>query len=175
MDIKNITINKDFIICSNNGIFITRNLMSNIVQPVYIKIYNKLYIGGINIDDNYCAFTSNRILLNGEDKIIFYNSNTKKIIQIEEFSFILSRNNLSIIPIPDKYNKTKKDKLLFCACKKYLKTQKNGILLLKLKIELNLKIYKKFYNTGNFEVYCFCNIFKIDHINIFENKKKKRK
>ena len=77
------------------------------------------------------------------------------------YSFVLSRNNLSIIPIPDKYNKKQNGKLLFCACKKYMKHQSNGILLLKLELDNNeINIYKTFYNTFNFEVYCFCNIFK---------------
>ena len=98
----------------------------------------------------------------------------QKIIvdSLEGYSFILSRNNLSIIPIQDTYNKTKNDKLLFCACKKYIKTQKNGILLLKLEIGQKLKFHKTFYNTGNFEVYCFCNICKKKKNEVFEKKKK---
>ena len=138
------------------------------------EIYKKTYLGSIKINDDIFTSTSNRVLSNGEDKIIFYNLKFKKFIkEIKGYSFIKSRNNLSTIPIPDKYNKTKSDKLLFCACKKYIKSQKNGILLLKLKIiDNNINdIYKIFYNTGNFEVYCFCNISKFNNNNIIDNKK----
>ena len=176
--IKNIIqINKNiFIICSKNSILLMENLDINndLIQLNKNTIYEKSYIGAIKINDNNFAFTSNRVLSNGEDKIIFYNLKFKKFIkEIKGYSFIESRNNLSTIPIPDKYNKTKNDKLLFCACKKYIKSQKNGILLLKLKIidnDIN-DIYKIFYKTGNFEVYCFCNISKFNNNIIIGNKK----
>ena len=153
-----------FIICSENGLLVMKILV-NIAstEPSAIKIS---CIGGIKINDKFSAFTSNKILANGEDTIIIYNHISKIPIEIKEYSFILTRNNLSIISIPDKYNNTKNDKLLFCACKKYIKTQKNGILLLKLNIkDDDIKIYKTFYNTGNFEVYCFCNISKFNNSN----------
>ena len=45
-----------------------------------------------------------------------------------------------------------------------MKHQSNGILLLKLELDNNdIKIYKIFYKTFNFEVYCFCNIFKVNY------------
>ena len=160
-DIKNITqtTNQNFIICSSDDISLMSNLTSKIVQLGLTEIYKKSYIGAIHINDNYSALTSNKVLSNGEDKMIIYSFKAKTFIEIKEYSFILSKNNLSLIPIPDKYNETKNDKLLLCACKKYLKSQKNGILLLKLNIsDNNINIYKTFYNTGNFEVYCFCNI-----------------
>ena len=53
------------------------------------------------------------------------------------------------------------NKLLLCACKKYLKNQKNGILLIDLnKINENDKINNniKFLNTDYFEVHCFCQL-----------------
>ena len=170
-----IQINKNiFIICSEKSILLMENLDIN--KELKIKeIHNKAYLGAIKINDNNFAFTSNGVLSNGEDKIIFYNLKFKEFNkEIEGYSFIKSRNNLSIIPIPDKYNKTKNDKLLFCACKKYKKyveSQKNGILLLKLNIiDNNInEIYQKFENTDNFEVYCFCNISKFNNNNISEN------
>ena len=110
------------------------NLTSKVVQLGFTEIYKKSYIGAIHINDNYSALTSNKVLSNGEDKMIIYSFKAKTFIEIKEYSFILSKNNLSLIPIPDKYNETKNDKLLLCACKKYLKSQKNGILLLKLNI-----------------------------------------
>ena len=46
--------------------------------------------------------------------------------------------------------------------KKYYEGQKNGILMVISKFDSSNKINIKFEDTGNFEVYCFCPIFKID-------------
>ena len=55
-------------------------------------------------------------------------------------------------------------KVLLCACKKYIKNQKNGILLVNINekdsSQNEAKISYIFYNTKNFEVYCFCPISK---------------
>jgi hypothetical protein len=53
-----------------------------------------------------------------------------------------------------------KDKILLCACKKYTKGQKNGILLIyNLESENNNnEINEQFYDTKFFEVHCFCQI-----------------
>ena len=70
-------------------------------------------------------------------------------------------------------NKSNTDNIiLLCACKKYTKEQKNGILLVKLKIN-NSDIWDKshkFFDTGKFEVYCFCPISSTNEI-INKNKK----
>ena len=62
--------------------------------------------------------------------------------------------------IPNYENK----KLLLVACKKYFKDDKNGILLINLQFNNDdiEKKCQKFYDTKNFEVYCFCPILKID-------------
>ena len=68
--------------------------------------------------------------------------------------------------IPNKNN----CKLLLVACKKYLKDDKNGILLLLLKLQLDNysgEKFEKFYDTKNFEVYCFCPILKIENKSLF--------
>ena len=60
--------------------------------------------------------------------------------------------------------------MLFCACKKYLRNQKNGILLISNLDKINekdkIKNSVKFYNTGNFEVHCFCQLSIIKNISI---------
>ena len=48
-------------------------------------------------------------------------------------------------------------KIILFACKKYIKGQKKGILLIIINLNSN-NIYKQFYETENFEVYCFCQI-----------------
>ena len=140
------------------------------------------------LSETRIAFTSNAIIPDGKNKLIIYNfnkSNDKdKIIdnskkrggieypkKIEEetenenYSFIASNNGMA------SYN----ENILLCACKKYTKKDKNGILLLIIKEDKNkdknevdnknnndknneLKVEKIFYHTEDFEVYCFCNI-----------------
>ena len=141
-----------------------------------LKKINGAFWGGININENIFAFTSNKILLNGEDKIIFYNSSSKIIIDkitIKNISFNLYQNNLCLISKENESN----NKLLLCACKKYIESQKNGILLLKIKLDKdeddNIVISKKFYKTENFEVYCFCQFFIFKNENYILQKKKK--
>ncbi len=167
-----LNLKKTNIICTENGIFNIENLFRKTLLENKYKINDKNFWGGIKINQNIVAFTSNRILPNGNDEIIIYNINSKNNIGIiKEFSFILSQNNLDIMS-----RKKDNNKILLCACKKYIKGQKNGILLLKLKIDNIVKISKKFYDTGNFEVYCFCPIKtceKSDNNYILNQKEKK--
>ena len=113
-----------------------------------IKSIPNAFRGGIKIDDNRIAFSSNSTLPKGNDKLIFYDIRYCKIVkQIESYSFTISTNSLFLITI----NKDKNSKILLCGCKAYNKNQKNGILL------IDLNTYKEeFYKTDDFEVYCFC-------------------
>lgn len=52
--------------------------MNSIIKPQKFLIYKKAYIGAIKINNKIVGFTSNRFLYNGEDKLIFYNINTRK-------------------------------------------------------------------------------------------------
>ena len=46
--------------------------------------------------------------------------------------------------------------VLLCACKKYTRNQKNDILLVNINNQ-DIVNYK-FYDTNNFEVFCFCQL-----------------
>jgi hypothetical protein len=132
------------------------------------ELNKKTYRGGIEITDEIIAITSNRILSKGENELIIFNSTAKRFIttkKIENYSFTLSENNCSLKTIP----KDKNSKLLFVACKKYIKGDKNGILLIKLQFNnIDIKIaYQKFYDTKNFEVHCFCPL--LENKNITNN------
>lgn len=117
-----------------------------------------VYRGGIKINEDVFVFSSNSVLPNGEDKLIIYNIKENKCINILNYSFTISTNSLAIMT----HIETKSDVLL-CGCKQYNKNQRNGILL------VDLKTYKEeFFDTLDFEVYCFCPISNID--NIEENK-----
>ena len=148
------------IICGEKGIFLINDFVEKIIELRMYKISGKSFSNGIKINNTISAFTSNQILMNGFDHLILYNNNSKKIIEnIYSYSFILSQNNLAVIPGEEsKVN----NKILLCACKKYIKGQKNGILLVTLQIN-DKKISNNFYDTGNFEIYCFCPILLVNN------------
>ena len=53
---------------------------------------------------------------------------------------------------------------LICAVKKYKSGQKNGILVIDMDSTREGKIKYNFFTTGNFEPYCFCQIFESKYI-----------
>ena len=115
-------------------------------------INNKTYRPAIKIRDNILALASNKVAVNGEDKLFFFNSNTKKTSnEIANYSFNFTVNGLSLITY--EYNNSQ-IKLLLCACKKYFpKDQNNGILLVNLQMEDKQQIDESFHDTDDFEVY----------------------
>lgn len=165
--------NKNYLICSENGIYYASDIFSPILSDNYISkqciLPEKTYIGGIKITDDIIAITSNSYIPKGENKLVFFNTNSKNISkenEFENYSFTTSENNCSIMKIP----KYENSKLLLVACTKYLESDKNGILLIKLQfLEEGIKTYQKFYDTQNFEVYCFCPILKIESKKVLEN------
>ena len=133
---------------------------------------------GKKLTDNIFAIVSNKIMENGDDKLLYYNINKWNVFKKEEdYSFNTGPNSLFLIETDidinrednnkKKSNRKKKNKknniiinnkkekakLLFCACTKYEQDQKNGILVL---CPYNISIKKKFYDTEDFEVFCFC-------------------
>ena len=153
----------NFIIFGLGGASYFINLLKGNNQGIEYIITTKTYKGGIKINDKAVALTSNSILSEGEDKLIIYNIESKKISNtIEGYSFTISINNLTLIPME---NLKKENKILLCACKKYSKNQKNGILLVNLDLSDNKRIENEFFETDNFEVYCFCPILLIGNKN----------
>jgi len=126
-------------------------------------ITEKTYRSGIKINDNIIALTSNSLLPRGDNKIIFYNVKSKKISkEIEGYSIIMASNCLVLMPREE----TKvSNKILLCACKKYKKNDKNGILLVNPQLQNNKRVKDEFYDTGNFEVNCICPILIIENKN----------
>ena len=126
----------------------------------YKKIFEYTYNVGIKINEKLSAFTSNKVMVNGKDRLIIYDNISNDIVyEIEGFSFSLAQNSLLIIKNKKLLNK---DKLLICACKKYSSYQQNGILLGNIIIEDKQDIYYEFYETGDFEPYCFSQILLLD-------------
>ena len=137
---------------SNNN---RKNISNNIFE--IFEPYNKNkfnYKGGIKITNNLISLTSNKILPNGDDKIIFYDTQNKKIIkEYNGCSCIVGINGIILL----KAEKEDKNILLY-ACKKYLSSQENGILLINPDIKENEKVKAVFKRTDYFEVNCFCQI-----------------
>ena len=141
------------------------------VENNFKKIFKYTYYAGIKINEKLSAFTSNRIMPNGKDRLIIYNIISNEIVyELEGYSFSLSQNSLLLIKIENSLNK---DKILICACKKYSSYQKNGILLVNTIIDDNQDIFDGFYETYNFEPYCLSQILLVNKS--YENNKKSSK
>ena len=155
-----------YIIFGLKGIIHLEYLFNNFnLSEKFTTLINNPFVGGIKLNENILAFTSNNMLPNGEDKIIFFNYKTKtQLIEISEYSFVKSVNGLCL------FNNNKNDsnrKILLCACHKYKKEQKNGILLVNIEFkngQIN-KIFDHFYDTGNYEVSCLCQISIVNNEN----------
>ena len=128
---------------------------------------NLPFRGCIKINDNYIALTSNSILPNGKNLLCIYDVKSNRLFEGPEFSFVVGVNGLSLMDIVEEGdekdkndNKNQKEiKILFCACKKYIHSQKNGIMLIdtnSIGEEKILNKSKDFYETDDFEVCCFC-------------------
>ena len=142
-----------YLISGETGVYYFSNL-ENSEKPFHSKkVLEKPYKSGIKISKNIIALTSNNILPNGKDEIIFYNTNKKEISKtIQNYSFITTINGLCLMNIDER------NKILLCACKKYFPNQRNGILLINPQID-NRDIINPFYDTDQFEVYNFCQIY----------------
>ena len=128
-------------------------------------IVENAYFGGLKISDNIYIMTSNSIIPGGEDSLLFYNVKKKNTSnKIDGYSFVISPNGISIMPREDKNNK-KDNRIILCACKKYKSGQKNGILLVNPQLGDNKRVNDEFYDTGNFEVHCFCPILIVENNN----------
>ena len=149
--------NKSFIICQDTSIQIYNDIFDRISQQ-----HNKPIIRGqsfnclfLNKTKDLLAITSNQILPFGKDNLTFLYINNSERNKKKSGSFITSSNGISMIESSNRANK----KILLAACKKYLKNQKNGILIsISLFNSIDDNITSIFYDTDNFEVYCFCQI-----------------
>ena len=135
------------IICTNEG---TYNYENNRLDK--IELLSQKYYGGIIIKNNIIALVTKEII-NKLDNITIYNLNTKRI---DEKYYLKYKIKPTLLAISENNNNA-----LLCACKKYTRQQKNGILLLNIDLSYNnsnsnLIVSEVFYDTLNFDVYCFC-------------------
>ena len=151
-----------FFVCKENSVLIVKDFthkMSHQREEISKGIFFKV---GIKINDNIIALTSNRVISGGKDIILFYDMNEKKKEKLENYSFIFTSAGLCLMEINN-------NQILFCACKEYIKGQKNGILLINnvqsiFNENYDKNVNIKFINT-NFDVHCFCQISYLDDNN----------
>ena len=146
-----------YIISNVNGTFFARKLFASKAELKKKLDYN--YKVGIKISEEKFALASNSIVPNGADKLIIYNLESEEIIyEIGGKSFSICMNSLLFT----------KEKLLVCACKKYLSYQRNEILLINIKDE-DIENSDEFnLDTNDFSPNCFCNINYIYNNNSYQ-------
>ena len=156
--------NNEFLIFTNKGVKILNNAFSKLMVYSTKFLLKDIYIGGIIINKYEFALTSNQILENGRDELLFFDKKDNISNKIIGFSFVTKANGLTLISGEDN-----KNEILVCACKKYISNQKNGILSVNI---INKKY--QFYDTNNYEVYCFCPIIIKENLYILNDEKNKR-
>ena len=157
-------ISNNYVLVGINTVMNVEELFNDLIeQKKMSKLSNYSFISGCSID-NYFATVSNRLIPGGNDELSIFNLSTNRLeFQISDYTPTISENPLYILKLKGK------NKLLLCACKKYNSNsdyERNGILYLDAssiqKEEFGEPNYS-FYDTNNFEPYCFCQIW-------FENK-----
>ena len=148
----------NYIMAGLRGVVYYKNFFGDKNQISQIKITDKAYKSGIKLNENIVALTSNSVVPEGNDKLIFYNVKSSNLTEgFEGYSFIVSEHNMALIPRSESKSE---NKILLCACKKYTQGQKNGILLENPQRGSNKRINDPFYET-DFEVHCFCPILNV--------------
>ena len=178
--------NNYYFSCCENTIFLYGSLFDKLQnQPKFTVYENKLMRSAIKIDNNFVAFKSNKISSKGVTQLLLFNFTKKKdtpefLKKEEEYSFIFSPLGQALIihKSHDKNaNKDIENRILLFACKKYIKSQKNGIFAIYnmndlLESQNNISDYDKadsyFYNTDNFNPYCICPLSVNESKNILE-------
>ena len=153
----------ELVVSGNTGIYNLRGI-SDKGETKILRGKNKTeeynIRGAIQISDNIFAFVSNDNYINGRNMLVICYRSYKNIQQFEPYIYILKEssfysgfNSLYLIDIDDN------SKLLLCACKKYKRDKKNGILLVNISVPKSKIAAPKFIETDDFEVHCFCTIY----------------
>ena len=125
-------------------------------------VYNLLEFSvktGLVINHKYVVLISNELIPKGLNKLAICNLFENKVeYSISDYSFNLSENSLSFITLDKSSN------ILLCAIKKYKSSQKNGILAVDMNLVRGKDLQYRFYDSGNFQPYCFCQLFKSSYI-----------
>ena len=129
------------------------------------KIFDVNYLGGIKINKKIYAFTSNKIMPQGENKLVIYDFATKKMIKEidHDYSFGFTSNGLCSINANKIKTINKNRQILVCSCKK---EDKHGLLVLNMDLEKKEKeVSEHFFETKNFEPSCISQILIVENNN----------
>jgi len=150
---------EEYIICGITSIMKILDLFNiQLPEKKMFKLLSESYKFGLLINENYVALFSSDLIPNGINKLVICDlTKNEEVHSISDFSFNLSENSMSLINLDNK-------KFLFCACKNYKKNQKNGVLVVDINNLEEENINYKFYETEQYEVYCFCQIFDTNFI-----------
>ena len=145
----------DYILVERDCVYLYQKLFEKMGETK-TELKKGVFNMGIKINEKRFALISNLFMLGGEDKIVIYDLNVKDIIKtVKGYSFNISNKALYLASI----NKDK-NQILLCACKKYTKGQKSGILTIDINsINFKEKKISFFHRIQNFEVCCFCQLF----------------
>ena len=164
-------ISKDnYLICYKNRIcFISESLNDRITAIQEQKFFISSIVSVININENYIGLKACDFIDKNNNKIKFFNIFKGELcpFEIKGYSLIFSYAGMSIMP---SFQSKNENKVLLCACKKYSQDGKNGILLINTRNLENEKVYTYFFDTKNFEVYCFCPILIFNYEKMIDDK-----
>ena len=171
--------------CCEDNAFLYSSLLDKIVSQNIFSIYKNILLkSAIKINNEFVVFKSNKIVSKGKSQLLLFNYRNKKdipnfITTEEEYSFVFSPLGQTLLNLKSENSqKDIRNKILLFACKRYIKSQKNGILLLynmhyikegsENKLE-SIKVDYYFHNTDFFEPYCICPFLIVKPKTILEN------
>ena len=150
----------EYVIAGINGAIKVIDMFNDSIDEK--MIYNLLEFSvktGLVINHKYVVLISNELIPKGLNKLVICNLfENKAEYSISDYSFNLSENSLSFITLDKSSN------ILLCAIKKYKSNQKNGILVVDMNLVRGKDLQYRFYDSGNFQPYCFCQLFKSSYI-----------
>ena len=155
-------------------VFLEQNNQQFIEYQLQNKKWNKFKIcdnqskRGMRINDDLIIRVENSYIGGKKDKVEIYNIAKQSVVKtIKNYSISMNLSGYAV----------KNEKILFLPCKKYVKGQKNGILI--ISIENNRRFMKLFKDTGNFQVNCICPLLNAENkendyflVGGYDNKKK---
>ena len=159
-------INDNYILCGINNVLNVKEIFNdNLEAKKMFRLSDNSFKTGCKINDKYIALVSNSLLPGGNNELTIFNIPDCKIsFTISEFSPAIAENGIEYIKF--KNNNNKFLNYLLCACKNYNSFGQNGFLILDINEDNIEETNYKFYNTYNFEVYCFCQIsIKVIYLN----------
>ena len=152
--------NDEYVIAGINGAIKVIDIFNDsIEEKMMYKLINFSVKTGLVINNKYVVLISNELIPKGLNKLVICNLIENKVeYSISDYSLNLSENSLSLITLGKSSN------ILLCAIKKYKSSQKNGILAVDMNLVRGKNIQYRFYDSGNFQPYCFCQLFKSSYI-----------